>query len=216
MTEHSNEVDVVNMSLGGFGNSSFLHNAIRRSVDKGVVYVVAAGNESMDIYGYNHDYFVGDNFTPASYPEVMTVSAMADTDGKPGGKGSKTSFGDLDDTLAWFSNYSHMVHPENPVYSPGAGIDLAAPGVDILSNAPGDKLVKLSGTSMASPHVAGAVARFIYEFGKDYMENGKKDAQFVYKIRQALIDLAQPQEEWNSKKDAKDPDPNHEGLLQLP
>lgn len=216
VTSHSDQVDVVNMSLGGLGNSDFLHEAIRKSVNKGVVYVVAAGNSSMDIYGFNKDYFVGDNFTPASYPEVMTVSAMADTDGKPGGEGPKTSFGDKDDTLAWFSNFSFNSHPENPVYSPGAGIDLAAPGVDILSNAPGDKLVKMSGTSMASPHVAGAVARFISEFGNDFMENGKKDAQFVYKIRQALIDLAQPQEQWNKNKDAVDPDPNHEGLLQLP
>ncbi len=216
VTDHSEEVDVVNMSLGSLGNSGFLHNSIKNSVNKGVVFVVAAGNSSLDIYGYSKDYFVGENFTPAAYPEVMTVSAMADTDGKPGGKGPESSFGDLDDTLAWFSNYSTTVHPENPVYSPGAGIDLAAPGVDILSNAPGDKLVKMSGTSMAAPHVAGAVARFIYEYGADYLENGKKDAQFVYKIRQALIDLAQPQEEWNENKDAKDRDPNHEGLLQLP
>lgn len=216
VTEHSDEVDVVNMSLGGLGSSQMMHDSIKRSVNKGVVYVVAAGNSSMDIYGYSKDYYTGDNFYPASFPEVMTVSAMADTDGVSGGFGPKTTFGDLDDTLAWFSNFSYSVHPENPVTSPGAGIDVAAPGVDILSNAPGNKLVKMSGTSMASPHVAGAVARFISEYGEDYMENGKRDAQFVYKIRQALIDLAQPQEQWNTNKDALDPDPNHEGLIQLP
>lgn len=216
VTDHADEIDVVNMSLGGLGNSGMMRASIKRSVNKGVVYVAAAGNSSMDIFGYSKNYFDGDNFYPASYPEVMTVSAMADTDGVSGGFGPKTSNGDLDDTLAWFSNFSYTVHPENPVISPGAGIDVAAPGVDILSYAPGNKLVKKNGTSMASPHVAGAVARFISEYGEDYMENGKRDAQFVYKIRQALIDLAEPQKKWNKKKDALDPDPNHEGLIQLP
>ncbi|CCB91654.1 Subtilisin amylosacchariticus [Waddlia chondrophila 2032/99] len=216
VTEHADQIDVVNMSLGDLGNGTFMHEAIQKSVNKGIVYVVAAGNSSMDIYGHNRNYFKGSNFFPASYPEVMTVSAMTDTDGKPGGNGPKSSYGELDDTLAWFSNFSTAVHPDNPVYSPGAGIDLAAPGVDILSNAPGDKLMKMSGTSIACPHAAGAVIRFISEYGEEYMENGKKDAQFVYKIRQALIDLAQPQEEWNDNHDASDPDSNHEGLLQVP
>jgi subtilisin len=215
VTEHADEVDVVNMSLGAFGSSELMHEAIKRSVDKGVVYVVAAGNNSMDIFGYSKDYFTGDNYYPAAYPEVMTISAMADTDGIKGGFGPKSSYGDQDDTLAWFSNYSSAVHPNNPVYSPGAGIDLAAPGVDILSTYPGNKLMKMSGTSMAAPHVAGAVARIIAEFGRDFNGDGVRDAQDVYLIRQTLIDRAEPQSEWNGSGDAKDPDINHEGLLQV-
>jgi hypothetical protein len=90
---------------------------------------------------------------------VITVSAFVDTDGKIGGKGRSTSAG-ADDTFASFSNY-------------GADVDLAAPGVNILSTWPtyfsssvGYGLEVLSGTSMAAPHVAGAAALYIAKNGR--------------------------------------------------
>ena len=53
----------------------------------------------------------------------------------------------MNDVSAYFSNY-------------GPAVDLYAPGVDVLSAVPGDGSSVFSGTSMACPHVAGAVARY--------------------------------------------------------
>ena len=167
VTRNAVTIEVANMSLGWTGNDSNpndpAHDAIRRSVAAGVVYVVAAGNDNQDAV----------NFAPASYDEVITVSALADSDGVAGGLGASTSYG-RDDTLASFSNF-------------GADVDLAAPGVDILSTLPSGKYGKLSGTSMASPHVTGAAALYVTLFGKPL------DALGVELVRQGLISYGSPQ-----------------------
>jgi subtilisin len=87
------------------------------------------------------------NYSPAAFDNVLTVSALADFDGLPGGEGSPTCRTDQDDTLADFSNW-------------GAAVDIAAPGVCIRSTYPLEKgeYGTISGTSMASPHAAGALA----------------------------------------------------------
>ena len=140
-------ITVANMSLGGTGssdnncgntNSDALHKAICRSRDAGVTYVVAAGNESDN----------ANNHVPAAYDDaVITVSALADSNGTFGGGGPSTSYG-ADDTFASFSNY-------------GPGVDIAAPGVNILSTWKGGTYNTISGTSMATPHVTGAAALYI-------------------------------------------------------
>lgn len=212
VTSHSDEIDVVNMSLSskrGYG-IDLMHEAIQKSVSKGVVYVVAAGNNGSNIYYGQDD---PRNVTPASYPEVMTVSAMVDTDGLAGGFGSPSSYGP-DDTLAKFSNYSQQNHPNNPVISSGGCIDVAAPGVDIFSTYLDKSFRKLSGTSMASPHVAGVVARYIAENRKTLFQNGKSE-QIVYQIRQTLIDHSEPQVEWNFSHDAQGQSDYHEGLIRI-
>lgn len=65
---------------------------------------------------------------PANYTGVISVAASTSNDG-----------------LASFSNY-------------GTNVDIAAPGQNILSAVPGNRYASYSGTSMASPHVAGALA----------------------------------------------------------
>lgn len=133
-------ISVANMSLGGASTesatsclSSSLHKAICDATAKGMRFAVAAGNNSADAGGY----------VPAKYPEVTTVSALADSDGCTGAKGASTGYG-ADDSRASFSNY-------------GSVVDIAAPGTNIYSTVPGGYGTK-SGTSMASPHVAGLMA----------------------------------------------------------
>ena len=197
VTAHAGEIEVANMSLGGQGSLASLRMALQNSVAAGVVYVVAAGNSSKDVYGNDGIFATNDDPIPASYPEVATISALSDTDGQPGGWGALSSWHDYcngsdcngdgiddgaDDSFAWFSNHSGSVEPGNPVSSPGGAIDLLMPGVDILSTWRDGTYETISGTSMAAPHATGLAALYIAEYGR------ATNAAGVYAIRQALID----------------------------
>jgi subtilisin family serine protease len=138
VTANAAKIEVANMSLGCECASQALDDAITRSVAAGVVYVAAAGNSAKDAA----------TFSPANHPDVLAVSAIADFNGTGGGGAAATCRSDVDDTFADFSNF-------------GAIVDIAAPGVCILSTARNNGYATLSGTSMASPHVAGAVALYL-------------------------------------------------------
>lgn len=123
---------VINMSLGGNGDSTTFHNAIINAKNSGVTVVVAAGNcwnqpQSQKCPLPNQAQRGSSDFTyPAAYPEVITVAATTSSD-----------------QSASFSNR-------------GQANDIAAPGVQVESTWPPSTYNSISGTSMASPHVAGA------------------------------------------------------------
>jgi len=130
-------IEIANMSLGGPGFSQAEYDAVQGAVNAGVAFAVSAGNDTAD----------ANNYSPASFDNVLTVSAIADFDGAPGALGGPFCDVDQDDTSAWYSNY-------------GTAVGIAAPGSCILSTYPLERgsYGTISGTSMASPHVAGALA----------------------------------------------------------
>ncbi|GID26265.1 putative Ig domain-containing protein [Paractinoplanes brasiliensis] len=119
VTAHAVKPAVANMSVGGSYSAS-LNAAVQRSINSGVTYVVAAGNENVS----------AGKMSPAGLRAAITVGA-----------------GDASDRRAVFSNF-------------GPVLDLFAPGVNIRSDFYGSNTMTAvaSGTSMASPHVAGAAA----------------------------------------------------------
>ncbi|MDI3419032.1 PKD domain-containing protein [Streptomyces luteolus] len=133
----SGTIEVVNSSIGGSGEPAALGTAVSNLVGKGVPLIVSAGNDDQDAR----------DSAPAKYDDVLTVSALADSDGEPGGSGGAPSCrSDQDDTLADFSNW-------------GTKVGIAAPGVCIHSTfKDGGYNRNYSGTSMAAPHVTGAAA----------------------------------------------------------
>lgn len=120
---------ITNNSWGGGGFSQALFDAISAANNAGALFVAAAGNSFS-----NTDSFP---MYPASYdlPNIIAVAAT-----------------DHNDSLATFSNYGLNT------------VDLGAPGVNIYSTVPKgicslcntSGYTTLSGTSMATPHVAGA------------------------------------------------------------
>ena len=131
-------MDVINLSLGEpeiEPTRDIVVAAIDNAADAGVVPVIAAGNE----FG---DAGKGSVGSPGSAPKAITVAASTEGDSGPA------------DVIAGFSSSGPT--PTSLQMKP----DVTAPGVDILSSLPRNQWSNhdWSGTSMASPHVAGAAA----------------------------------------------------------
>ena len=137
----ANQCDIISMSLGrrvapGEPISQAYEQAAKTALNRNILIVAAAGNESQ------RPGYIAPVGSPARCPSILAVAAV----------NSQLQ-------VAWFSNGGN-----NP---PGSSIDIAGPGVDVYSSYPMPTRYKtLSGTSMATPHVAGIAALYAEATGK--------------------------------------------------
>ena len=161
-------IRVVNMSLGRegtLGDNDALRAAVAALYNAGIVVVVSAGNDqSLEVQ----------NNVPATYPEVL---AVASTTARTGTNKCRFLPGGIQaDTASYFTT--------DGAFSGGIGVTVSAPGEDqenvnagclisstgILSTRNGGGTTRLSGTSMAAPHVSGVVARLMQVLGLSGVE----------------------------------------------
>lgn len=151
-------IRVVNMSLGRQGtldDNPALRASVQALTQAGITLVVAAGNDgSLDV----------SQQVPATYPEVIAVASATATAGASACGVHPSPI--AADTASYFTTDGEF----DPVT--GIGVSASAPGEDhedigkncflksvgILSTRLGGGTVRMSGTSMAAPHVAGVVA----------------------------------------------------------
>ncbi len=134
-TRHGLNLVATNNSWTGAENSTALRDAINRGGDAGILFVAAAGNDGEDI-----------DDEPA-YPAATECATRFDT-GDPRGFDCIISVAAITETgdLADFSNYG------------ATSVDIGAPGQAIASTFPSGQYAYMDGTSMAAPHVTGAIA----------------------------------------------------------
>lgn len=130
----SGEFIATSNSWGGGGYSQALMDSIIAAARKDILFVAAAGNNSANTDTTANYPSNYSTLSTVGYESVISVAAITSTG-----------------ALASFSNYG------------ASTVDLGAPGVSIYSTVPGGGYASYQGTSMATPHVAGALALYAAE-----------------------------------------------------
>lgn len=135
-TKQGIDIIATNNSYGGPQYSEAMNDAIRRGGDAGILFVAAAGNDSQNLETRNDFPSLYNCHTETRAWDCVVTVASSTTDGY----------------LSSFSNYG------------STRVDLAAPGSGIYSTMPNSSYGFASGTSMAAPHVTGALALCVAGF----------------------------------------------------
>lgn len=139
-------VDIISLSIGG-SNSEVYSEVIDRAIKNNIIVVAAAGNSGYCMVESHRDLHgmatLHEPCFPAAFNQVIGVMGTR-----------------KDGMLASWSNFD-CDGPMNSSFAEKYNYELRAPGDDILSTVPDGKYETMSGTSMSTPIVAGAISRLL-------------------------------------------------------
>lgn len=166
----NNQIDIVNMSLGGDSEiNSVVEETLEIAVLNGIACIVAAGN-SGDAVKY-----------PARSPQAFAVAAVGNL------KNLQSNTWDA-------MTVQEGLVAEDGIFSPsftcfGPEIAVCAPGVEIISTVPGGTFEAMSGTSMAAPHVTGLAALLLAHhslFRTQFQNRGPQRVAALFNLMRSL------------------------------